>query len=76
MTNDTALWMTLHKHLPRKMWVPIGDIYTIVQHRIRLDAEDLECANTRSTLPRWQCNVRRVLHSKQRKGTLLARSSL
>jgi hypothetical protein len=76
MTNDSALWITLHEHLPRKTWVPITDIYTIVQHRIPLDEEDLESRNASSGSPCWKSNVRRVLHSKQREGTLLGRKSL
>lgn len=73
MTNDTALWTALHAHLPRKTWVPIGDIYLIVQHRILLDSEDLGYRTTHSSSPRWKFNVRRVLHSKQREGRLLRR---
>jgi hypothetical protein len=76
MTNDTALWMALNEHLPRKKWIAIADIYIIVQHRVLLDAEDLENVNTRSANPRWKSNVRRVLHSKQEEGTLLRRKSL
>ncbi len=76
MTDDSALWTTLHEHLPRKTWVPITEIYTIVQHRIPLDAEDLESRNAASESPCWKSNVRRVLYSKHREGTLLRRKSL
>ena len=75
MTDDAALWTALRKHLPRKTWIPIVEIYGIISRRISLDAEDLECAGTRSGLPRWQRNVRRVLHSKQKDGTLRGRES-
>jgi hypothetical protein len=73
MTNDAALWTALHAHLPRKTWVPIAEIYGIVQQRISLDEEDLERTGSRSASPRWQTNVRRMLHSKQREGALLRR---
>jgi hypothetical protein len=76
MTNDNALWNALHKHLPRKTWIAIGDIFVIVQHRIPLDAEDLACVNSQSPRPHWKSNVRRVLHSKRREGTLLSRKSM
>lgn len=75
MTNDTALWMALHQHLPRKKWIAIAEIYIIVQHRVLLDAEDLEHVNRRSANPRWKSNVRRILRSKQQEGTLLRRKS-
>ena len=74
MTNDTALWMALHDHLPRRTWVPLGDIYLIVQHRVLLDAEDMECRTAHSLMPRWKFNVRRILRSKQREGRLLRRT--
>jgi len=76
MTNDGALWIALHEHLPRKTWIALADIYMIVQHRILLDDDDLACVNSRSRRPRWKYNVCRVLHSKQREGTLLSRKSV
>jgi hypothetical protein len=76
MTNDTTLWTTLHNHLPRRTWIPLADIYVIVQQRLHLDSEDMECINSRSMMPRWQSNVRRVLYAKKRDGTLSARDRL
>jgi hypothetical protein len=75
MTNDTTLWMTLQKHLPRRRWIAIADIFLIVQHRTRLDAEDMERKSTRSSTPRWKSNVLRILHTKQREGTIAGRKS-
>jgi hypothetical protein len=75
MTNDSILWGTLHRHLPRKRWIPIADIFRIVQHRIPLDTEDLEHVNSHSKIIRWESNVRRILHSKRRDGTISARKS-
>lgn len=75
MTSDTALWTTLHEHLPRKTWIPIGDIYRIVELGVLLDAEDLEYHSAGSSTPRWKFNVRRVLRSKQREGKLVRRTS-
>jgi hypothetical protein len=70
MTTDMVIWRALHSYLPRKTWIPIADIYGIVRLRISLDAEDLGSGRARSTAPMWQRNVRRVLHSKLRDGTL------
>jgi len=73
MTDDKALWTTLRRHLPRRTWIPIADIYDIVQNRVRLDAEDLDCRLSRSATPRWKFNVRRLLRSKHREGRLMRR---
>ncbi len=73
MTDDTALWTALHRHLPRRTWVPITAIYQIVQHNVPLDAEDLVCQGAHLTNPRWQRNVRRILRCKHRDGTLQRR---
>jgi len=76
MTKDAALWATLREHLPRKSWVSIEDIYQIVERNVSLDADDLGCNGVESARPRWKRNVRRLLHSKQKDGTLMSRSSL
>jgi hypothetical protein len=75
MTNDSTLWTTLRRYLPRRRWVPIADIFRIVQHRLPLDNEDLAHVSSHSKVACWQSNVRRVLHSKQREGTLSGRKS-
>jgi hypothetical protein len=73
MTDDRTLWTTLHKYLPRRAWIPIADIFLIVQRRVVLDAEDKERVNSRSLTPHWKSNVRRVLHFKQKDGTITGR---
>jgi hypothetical protein len=75
MTNDITLWATLHEHLPRKTWIPIEEIYQIVQRNVPLDTEDLGCRGMRSASPHWKRNVRRILHSKHREGALMSRVS-
>jgi len=73
MTDDRTLWVTLQKHLPRRVWIPIADIFLIVQRGVVLDAEDMERSNSRSLTPRWKSNVRRVLRFKQKEGTITGR---
>jgi hypothetical protein len=73
MTDDRTLWATLHKHMPRRVWISIAEIFTIVQRRVLLDAEDMDCTASRSHTPRWKSNVRRVLRFKQKEGTLTGR---
>jgi hypothetical protein len=76
MTNDSALWTALQSHLPRNQWIHITDIFSIIQHQIPLDPEDLARGSGHSILPLWQRNVRRVLRTKQLDGTLQHRKSL
>ena len=76
MTNDATLWATLRRHLPRKTWVPIGEIYVIIQRHVPLDDEDLGSRVSAPVSPRWKGNVRRLLRSKHRDGTLMSRVSL
>jgi hypothetical protein len=73
MTDDTTLWTTLRKYVPRKRWIAIADIFLIVQRRTILDTEDLGQTNSRSDVPRWKSNIRRILHSKRREGAVRAR---
>lgn len=75
MTNDTTLWATLRKHVPRRKWVSLQEIYQIVQRNVALDAEDLGCRSTHPASPRWKRNVRRLLHAKRHDGTLKSRVS-
>ena len=75
MTQDTILRETLTKHMPRRRWIPIADIYTLVEHRMLLDAEDRTASGNHRLDPRWHTNVRRVLHRMHREGRLLSRAS-
>jgi len=76
MTQDTILRETITRHLPRRKWIPIKEIYTLVERQMSLDAEDRACCSNRVSLPRWQRNVRRVLHRMHREGRLLSRASM
>jgi hypothetical protein len=76
MTNDAMIWATLRTHLPRRTWVSIEEIYGIVQQNVILDAEDLGYSRVlQPGSPRWKRNVRRLLRSKRREGTLMSRAS-
>ena len=75
MTNDTTLWSTLDKYVPRGKWVAIADIFLIIQQCTLLDAEDLKRVGFHPGSPWWQSNVRRVLHRKKREGALASRVS-
>lgn len=75
MTQDSRLWDTIHRNLPRRQWVPIAEIYAIVEQRVLLDDEDRVCSGIRAPVPHWHRNVRRILYQKQREGTLMSRAN-
>jgi hypothetical protein len=75
MTHDTIFRTTLTQHLPRHQWIPIRDIYTLVERRMPLDAEDRLCSGRVALVPQWHKNVRKVLYALRREGRLLSRSS-
>jgi hypothetical protein len=72
MTDDNALWKTLREYIPRMKWMALTEILLIVQRRTKLDTDDLE-RTRRSGTPRWKSNVRRILHSKRREGSIRVR---
>ena len=74
MTDDTTLWKTLQKSVPRERWVALSEIFLYVQEAMSLDSDDLKRANSRSGVPRWQANVRRILHAKHLEGTIRRRT--
>ena len=75
MTDDTILRETLTQHLPRRRWIPIDDIYSLVEGRMPLDTEDRVCAGHGAAAPCWHKNVRRVLYRMRREGRLMSRVS-
>ncbi len=70
MTQLPDIWDCIRQHLPRKRWVSIGDIYALVQTRLRLDREDHEPQSPSSDIPKWKRNVRNVLQYRKRTGEI------
>jgi len=75
MTDSVTLWMAFKEYLPKRTWIPIADVFAVVQDHVHLDAEDLEPTNVLSDTPRWKSNVRRLLRKKKHSGSLRARKS-
>jgi hypothetical protein len=67
MTHLPDIWNCIRTHLPRQRWVPLEEIYALVQSFLRLDREDHEPQSPTSSIPKWKRNVRNVL--QYRKGT-------
>lgn len=73
MTNGTAIWEALRKHLPRRQWIPLEEVYSIVESNMTLDAEDLSRDRAHSIHPQWKTTVRTLLRVKKRAGLLRGR---
>jgi len=71
MTGQVAIWNIMRKHIPRKQWISIGEIFAIVESRSDLDNEDLEINSMH--IPRWKFTVRRALMDKKRAGFVQGR---
>jgi len=71
MMQTAAIWSILQTHAPRKRWISIGELYTIVESHSTLDNEDLEVHASHT--PMWKLNVRRVLENKKRTGRVQGR---
>lgn len=70
MTHLPDIWECIRQHLPRKRWVPIGDVYSLVQSKLRPDREDQEPQSPSSDIPKWKRNVRNVLQYRKRTGEI------
>lgn len=73
MTDNRTIWKTIREQLPKQTWIPIGDIFRAVETNISLDKEDLDTRLSRSNIPQWHRNVRRVLRKKKEAGRIHAR---
>ncbi len=73
MTDDAAIWNVLKKFVPKRKWIPLQEIVSMVRTRMLLDHEDLQRRGSASGLPRWESNVRRLLRAKARIGSIRSR---
>ena len=73
MTDNTTIWDALQRHLPKRKWIPLAEIFATVRTRVLLDDEDLERASSPPGTPRWESNVRRLLRLKTHTGSVRAR---
>jgi hypothetical protein len=71
MTGQAAMWNIMRDHVPRKRWLSIGEIFSIVESRSTLDKDDLEV--NAMNFPRWKMNVCRTLMEKKKTGDVRGR---
>jgi hypothetical protein len=70
MTHLPEIWDFIVGNLPKRRWVVLDDIYTLIESNLNLDAEDYERQSPRSEIPKWKRNVRNVLQYRKRTGEI------
>ncbi len=76
MTDNATIWKTLQKYVPKKRWIPLQEVVATVRSRLVLDREDLERRGSTSGLARWESNLRQLLRSKARIGSIRSRKGI
>ncbi len=74
MTDAKTIWGILQRHLPKKTWIPLAEIFSTVEIHVALDDEDKARTGSRSGKPRWKSNVQRILRIQERAGTIRGRN--
>ena len=58
MTHLPEIWDCSLGNLPKRRWVALDDIYTLIERNLTLDTEDYEWQSPNSEIPKWKRNVR------------------
>lgn len=66
MTTLPQIWTCISSTMPKGRWLPIADIYRLVEDNINLDKEDFEWQSPSSNIPKWKRNVRNVLQYRKK----------
>ena len=70
MTHLPEIWDFIVGNLPKKRWVVLDDIYTLIERNLNLDTEDHEWQSPSSEIPKWKRNVRNVLQYRKSTGEI------
>jgi hypothetical protein len=70
MIHAQEIWGIIQTRLPRRRWVPLKEIYNMVEEYGNLDTEDFEGQSPTSDEPKWKRNVRNILQRKKCKNEI------
>jgi hypothetical protein len=70
MTHLPEIWDCIVSKLPKRRWVVLDDIYTLIERNLNLDTEDYKWQSPISEIPKWKRNVRNVLQYRKRTGEI------
>ena len=68
ITSQKAIWEIIDSELNRDVWVPIQDIYALIEANVRLTKDDFLPAAPSTKSPKWERNVRNVLQRRKTSG--------
>lgn len=70
ITSLQAMWEIIDSELSRDTWIPLQEIYELVENNIHLTDEDFLPAAPSTKSPKWQRNVRNVLQHRKTNGDI------
>jgi hypothetical protein len=70
MTHLSEIWDCIVSKLPKRRWIFLDDIYTLMERNLNFDTEDYERQSPSSEIPKWKRNVRNVLQYRKRTGEI------
>lgn len=70
ITKLHEIWEVIDTELPRDEWVPLKNIYTLIESKISLKPDDFLRSAPKSDEPKWMRNVRNVLQSRKTSGDI------
>ena len=71
MIRHPKIWNLIGTSMPRTRWVPLDEIYLLVERNGHLDDEDLQPQSPRSDIPKWKRNTRNVLQYRRSTNEIL-----
>lgn len=70
ITKLHEFWEIIENQFPRDEWVPLQNIYSLVESNIRLKADDFLPSAPKNDEPKWMRNVRNVLQHRKITGDI------
>lgn len=70
MIRHPEIWEIIRSNLPTDRFMPLNEMYELVEHQGNLDNEDFEPQSPTSDMPKWKRNVRNVLQYRKRTGDI------
>ena len=70
ITKLKELWEAIDNDLPRDVWIPLQDIYTLVDGIINFKPDDFHPSASNTSEPKWRRNVRNVLQHRKETGDI------
>ena len=70
ITKLQEIWDVIDCELPRDEWIPLHNIYILVETKLRLKPDDFLPSAPLSEEPKWMRNVRNVLQRRKTNGDI------